>query len=276
MPSLSQEYQWIRTSPIAHRGLHDKDEGRPENSLAAFDHACKNAFPIELDVHLAKDLEVVVIHDDDLLRLTGQQGRVGEFTSRELSQLHIEKSDQHLPSLLEVFELVRGRVPILVEIKNEGPIGGLEDQVLRLLDSYSGLVALQSFNPFSLRHIRLQAPKLIRGQLSGAFNARPKLQQEPEHKEAHEAREEQRLNYLKRTLLRHLALNGFSRPHFIGYEHDALPSPVVSLHRRLGIPVVAWTVRSKEEADQSLKFADNYIFERFLPWRPSLEASRTS
>jgi glycerophosphoryl diester phosphodiesterase len=265
MTSLPQEYEWIRTSPIAHRGLHDKDEGRPENSLAAFDYACKNTFPIELDVHLAKDLEVVVIHDDDLLRLTGQQGRVGEFTSKELSQLHIEDSDQHVPSLLDVFELVRGRVPILIEIKNEGPIGGLEEQVLRLLDSYSGLVALQSFNPFSLRHIRLRAPYLVRGQLSGAFKAKRK----PEHEEEH-------LNYLKRALLRHLALNGFSRPHFIGYEHDALPSPVVSLHRRLGIPVIAWTVRSKAEADQSLRFADNYIFERFLPWRPSLEASRTS
>jgi glycerophosphoryl diester phosphodiesterase len=275
MTRLPKTHEWIRTYPIAHRGLRDRDNKPPENSLAAFDNACKRKFPIELDVHLARDLEVVVIHDDDLFRLTGRVGRVEEFTSGELSQLHIENSDQHIPSLFEVFELVRGRVPILIEIKNEGRVRRLEEQVLRLLESYSGPVALQSFNPFSLRYIRLQAPDVVRGQLSGAFKEN---EQAPTHeKKQAPGHEEERLSYLqkvllylrevllKKVLLRHLLLNGFSRPHFVGYQHDALPSLFVSLHRRFGVPVVAWTVESKEEADGSQRFADNYIFEGFVP-----------
>ena len=50
-------------TPIAHRGLHSARDGRPENSLAAFEHACALGFPAELDVRLTRDREVVVFHD---------------------------------------------------------------------------------------------------------------------------------------------------------------------------------------------------------------------
>src|SRR5690349_25553 len=57
--------EWLTKRPIAHRGLHDRE--RPENTCAAFEAALARDYPIELDVHVLPDGEVVVFHDDDLV-----------------------------------------------------------------------------------------------------------------------------------------------------------------------------------------------------------------
>ena len=55
---------------IAHRGIHD-NEKIPENSLKAFKLTMDKNIPIELDIHLTKDNEFIVFHDDNLKRMTG-------------------------------------------------------------------------------------------------------------------------------------------------------------------------------------------------------------
>ena len=59
---------------IAHRGLHDRARGVPENSLPAFECAVAGGYAIELDIHLTKDGQAVVFHDDTLMRMTGKSG----------------------------------------------------------------------------------------------------------------------------------------------------------------------------------------------------------
>src|ERR671932_1576515 len=78
---------WLVRTPIAHRGLHAAQEGRPENSLAAFAQACALGFPAELDVRLTRDGEVVVFHDRALKRMTGAAGPVDDRDARELTRL---------------------------------------------------------------------------------------------------------------------------------------------------------------------------------------------
>ena len=58
----------MRKFIYAHRGLHDKNIGIPENSMAAFDRAVSEGYGIELDVHISADGTPVVIHDTSLLR----------------------------------------------------------------------------------------------------------------------------------------------------------------------------------------------------------------
>ena len=53
---------FLLCAPIAHRGLHDRE--KPENSLPAFRAAVEHGFPIETDIHLLKDGNLVVFHDD--------------------------------------------------------------------------------------------------------------------------------------------------------------------------------------------------------------------
>ena len=74
MPTL-----WLRSQPIAHRGLHDESRGIVENSLSAFRAAAEAGYPIELDVQLSSDGEAMVFHDPFLDRVTGAKGRDSTF-----------------------------------------------------------------------------------------------------------------------------------------------------------------------------------------------------
>ena len=125
-------------TPIAHRGLHAARDGRPENSLAAFAHACALGFPAELDVRLTRDGEVVVFHDRALRRLTGAAGRVEDRAAAEVRALRLLGTGERVPLLREVLDLVGGRVPLLIELKAGAPPTRLEHAVLAALDGYAG------------------------------------------------------------------------------------------------------------------------------------------
>ena len=79
---------FLLTGPkyYAHRGLYSADQSVPENSLEAFCLAADAGFGIELDVQLTKDGMIVVYHDDDLLRCTGREGRIGDFALPDLQR----------------------------------------------------------------------------------------------------------------------------------------------------------------------------------------------
>ena len=93
---------------IAHRGLHAKELWAPENSLEAFRRAVEKGIAIELDIHLTKDLQIVVFHDDNLKRLTGLDKNITEMTMSELKKLRLAGTSEKTPSLLEVLKLVNG------------------------------------------------------------------------------------------------------------------------------------------------------------------------
>jgi len=203
-------------------------------------------YPLELDVHLSSDGAVVVFHDDDLQRMTGVSGPIGEFPWAELRGLELADSDQMIPRLEDVLDLVDGRVPLLVEIKNRGPVGRLEDAVQSVLGSYDGPWAVQSFNPFTLAWFRKNAPHAIRGQLSTDFWGT-------------------QLAVYKKVLLRRLALHPLAQPSFVGYDLRCLPFWATSWLRNRGIPLLAWTIRSDDECIRARSVADNIIFEHIRP-----------
>lgn len=185
------------------------------------------------------------------MRMTGATGEVSACTYAELSRRRLLDTDQRIPRLEEVLELVAGRVPLLVEVKSTGRVGECEQRLVKLLADYHGEVAVQSFNPLSLRYLRSHAPQIPRGQISGLFR-------DVDLGEAE-------VSWLVRKLLRNLLLNGLSRPAFIVYQLEGLPAAAVSIARRLGLPALVWTVTSPATAVTALKYADNFIFEGFTP-----------
>lgn len=235
---------WLWRRPIAHRGLHDA--ARPENSLAAFEAAAQAGYPIELDVHRTADGAAVVFHDEDLERMTGRVGTVSSTTLAELRGLTLGGTDEHIPSLDDVLARVRGRVPILVEIKTRAPVGPLEQAVRDALRRRPGTYAVQSFDPWSMLWMRRHAAELPRGMLSSDF-----------------ADEDLPRHHV--LALRHLLLAPRVRPSFVGYELRALPQRASTLLRELGVPLLAWTVRSEAELQRARTLADNVIFERVRP-----------
>lgn len=68
--------------PVAHRGLHGGEI--PENSLSAFEEAAAKGYSVETDVQMTKDGELVLFHDDDLLRMCGVDKKVAACTYAQL------------------------------------------------------------------------------------------------------------------------------------------------------------------------------------------------
>lgn len=93
---------WLVETPIAHRGLHDKNI--PENSLGAFAKAIEKGFAIELDVQLLADNTVVVFHDDSLARMTGNDGYIKYLNKEDLKALKLKGTKESIPTLKEVLD----------------------------------------------------------------------------------------------------------------------------------------------------------------------------
>lgn len=136
---------------VAHRGLHNKDVS--ENSLEAFRIAVENNVAIELDVHVTKDNELVVFHDEQLKRMTGKEGIVENLTLKELEEYKL-LDGQKIPTFQEVLDLVHEQVPILVELKvYEKNYKKLSPRVAEILEKNikdKKNIVLISFDPRSL------------------------------------------------------------------------------------------------------------------------------
>jgi glycerophosphoryl diester phosphodiesterase len=234
---------WLTSRPIAHRGLHHGREV-PENSLQAFKAAIAANHPIELDIRLLADGEVAVFHDKDLKRMTGQPGRIAQQTLNTLGNLQLYGTDQTIPSLTEVLDLIHGAVPVLIEIKSKGKVGSLERALVKTIADYQGELAVQSFNPLSLQWLKKQVPEILRGQLSSNFKGA-------------------KFPWHNKVLLSHLLLNWASQPNFIAYDLRALPNLPTTLTRQLNIPLIAWTVKNEADREKAQLVADNYIFDAF-------------
>ena len=98
----------FRGTQWAHRGLHDKKIGIPENSMAAFREAIRANKGIELDVHLTKDKKIAVFHDDSLKRMCKVSGTIEEKTWEELKNLRLLETAEPIPLLEDVLHLVQG------------------------------------------------------------------------------------------------------------------------------------------------------------------------
>jgi glycerophosphoryl diester phosphodiesterase len=148
-------FGWLTTGPIAHRGLHDASRGRIENTLGAAATAIAAGFAIECDVQLSRDGEAVVFHDATLDRLIRASGAVGARTVGELRGLRFKATSEWIPTLPEFLTVVAGKVPLICEIKSQfdGDMR-LTDRVAALAAEYAGPLALKSFDPDLIAHLR--------------------------------------------------------------------------------------------------------------------------
>jgi glycerophosphoryl diester phosphodiesterase len=239
--------------PLAHRGLHDRARGVVENTRAAVAAALEGGWGIEIDVQCSSDGEAMVFHDDALPRLTGRPGLVAEHTSAVLATIEIAAAGETIPRLGEILALVDGRVPLLVEVKDQdgmlGPaVGPLEARIGALVAGYGGPLALMSFNPHSVAALAEAAPDVPRGLTSCAFD-----------------RADWSLPDYRRAELASLADFDRVGAAFISHDHRDLGSEAVARLKARGVPVLSWTIRSPAEEALARRIADNITFEGFAP-----------
>ena len=239
--------------PFAHRALHDVTDGRPENSRAAIRAAVAAGYGIEIDVQLSRDHAPMVFHDYALERLTGASGVVRSLSVQELEQTCLIGSNEGVPTLPEVLDLVNGAVPLMIEIKDQdggmGPdIGPLEKATAEALRGYRGDVAVMSFNPHAVARMGELVPDVPRGLVTSAYRY-----------------EDWPLAQATCDRLRDIPDYDRVGACFISHEADDLALPRVAALKAAGAAVCCWTVRTASEEAQARQIAQNITFEGYLP-----------
>lgn len=238
--------------PIAHRGLHDRPAGIIENSMPAINAAVAAGYGIEIDIQPDAHGAARVFHDYDLKRLTGAEGAIADIDDAGLATLRLTGSSAAIPLLTDVLAAVDGRVPLLVEIKDQdrrlGPgVGPLERAVAAALDGYAGPVAVMSFNPHSVAAFAAVAPAVPRGLVTERFI--PEVWTDvPADRLAALARMEDADRL------------GIS---FISHDHRDLQSPEVARMKAAGHAILCWTVRSPAAEAAARQVAHNITFEKY-------------
>ncbi len=246
-PKNRKEMSKHKNNLYAHRGLHNDE--RAENSMSAFRAAVDAGYGIELDIRLSKDGKLVVFHDDTLDRVCGREGKVVDFTSEELASFSLRGTSDGVPLFSDVLALVDGKVPLLVEIKEDPGNSAVSLAACEMLRGYKGEYIVESFNPLSLVTVKKNMPEVCRGILSHRY---------------YEYEQYKKPLYF---LLQALLLNFLCRPAFIAYDHRHASAFSLRFCRAMfGVPTMAWTVRSAEEEHEARKAGfDGIIFENYLP-----------
>ncbi len=243
---------WLTARPVAHRGLHNAARGIVENMPAAAQAAVAGQFAIECDIQLTADGEAIVHHDDALGRLTEGSGRLRDKTLSELKAVRFKATSERMMTLAELCELVAGRVPLVIEVKSH--FDGDRRLVQRMADvlsSYQGPAVGMSFDPDQVVALRELIPSRPRGIVAERYYTEKNWPQ---------ASSAQRRDM---THLRHFFR---TKPDFVAYYVNELPSAAPFIARNMfGCPLLTWTVRTPEQRARAARYADQMIFEGFVP-----------
>ncbi|MFL4469126.1 glycerophosphodiester phosphodiesterase family protein [Tateyamaria armeniaca] len=243
-------------APLAHRALHDVRDGRPENSRAAIKAAIEHGYGIEIDVQLSADNAAMVFHDYALDRLAEGSGLVRAVSASALSNTPLRGVSEGIPDLPEVLGMVSGRVPLLIEIKDQDGamgdrIGPLEAATAAALEGYEGPVAVMSFNPHSVAHMRALCPDIPRGLVTSAYD--PDDWPLPKAVCAH---------------LREIPDYDRVGASFVSHEAADLARPRIAELKARGANILCWTIKSPEAEAEARKIAENVTFEGYLAAHP--------
>lgn len=202
---------------IAHRGARAYE---PENTLSSFRKAIELGVDgIELDVRKTKDNELVVIHNADVNKTTNGNGLVNELTLEQIKELVTEK-DEQIPTLEEVFDSVKKRVKLLIEIKEKG----IEEQIISLTHKKGLLnnVIFISFHEDVLKKVRELNDEVETGLVF------------VRHKNPIKTALEIKAQFL-------LSLYRFTHSKMINKAHES------------GLKIIVWTINNKEEVAEYRK-----------------------
>lgn len=216
--------KFLKSRLIAHRGLHSSIIA--ENSLSAFIKAMEKNYIIELDIHILKDDTIVIYHDFNLKRLTGVNKIIEKLTYPQLSKIKI-KNKYQIPTLIQVMNIINGKVPLLIEIKTMDKNIKFFKKLVELLTNYKGLFAIQSINPLVIEWF-------------------------------YKNKKEYPLGLIIYNDLNYKILKKYTKMiDFISIYKKHLPFKSKKM-------VIGWTIKNLEELNKYLPISDNLIVENIL------------
>jgi glycerophosphoryl diester phosphodiesterase len=250
--------------PIAHRGFHEALATTPhgnatargliENTRSAFEAAITRGYGMECDVQMSSDGEAMVFHDFTLDRLTEGQGRVDALPARKLATLPFKQTADRMEPLTALLAQVAGRAPLCIEVKSrhDGDTR-LAARVAEVVRGYAGPLVLKSFDPLMLLALREAGVAYPLGIVAMQDYSYPDYAA---------------LDAADKHALANLLHFAETKPDFLSWRHADLPSAAPYLCRiALGLPVMAWTIRSAADAARANPHIDQMVFEGFVAER---------
>ena len=253
MPVLDPAF--LKT-PIAHRALHDASQGILENCRSAIIAAIEYGYAIEIDLQLSADGHAMVFHDDTLNRLTDKHGDVSDYIAAELSQINVGSGQDVIEPLEDILRLIDGRVPLLIELKDQSrqlsqTDGRLEQGTIDALSVYQGPVAVMSFNPYMIENLAKLSSDLPLGLTTGSF-------MDPSW-----GIDAERIAHLSQ-----IADFDPERYSFISHFALELAAPCIQKLKEQGAVIFTWTIRSPGAEAFARQIVDNITFEGYLAMHP--------
>jgi glycerophosphoryl diester phosphodiesterase len=175
--------------------------------------------------------------------MCGVNKKIEDITLDEMKSYPLINTKYTIPTLQEVLTLVDGRVPIMAELKPDGRKMNITKRVYDVIKEYKGDIAIKSFNPLYMLWYKKNAPEVLRGMLSSYFH-------------------HTHLPIIYRNLIKRLTFFNRIKPDFISYDFHDLPNKYI---KNKNVPVLAWTITNKNEEAEALKYAQNIIFQDYIP-----------
>ena len=223
---------------IAHRGI--QTEQVLENTIPAFSLALDKQVPIEFDIHILKDGNIVVYHDHNLHRLMGINREISSYDYEELKKLTFPNTNIHIPLFQEVLDLVKGKELLVIEIKRT-KINSYREyckKIVSILEKYSGDFVIKSFD-IRIVHWFLKNTNYITGLLIA-----------------------NRKNSIYDFLMHRKCTLSILKPNFISVDASIVSSKMVQTFRKKR-PVLVWTIRDMNTLNRVKDKADSYLIEKF-------------
>lgn len=208
---------------IAHRGIFD-NKTVPENSIKSFKLALDKNLTIELDIHLTKDNELVVFHDDNLKRMTGINSIIETFTLNQINKLKLLDTNETIPTLDDVLKLVDGKVLLDIEIKVNKGVKKIVKKLLEILDAYNGKVIIKSFNPLAVKEVKKKTNKYLVGLLMDYYT------------------DNRIFNFFSKTNI----IIPFCKPDFLGINKKMINTKNIERYLKK-LPIMIWTIKKEDE-----------------------------
>lgn len=224
---------------VAHRGIYGNRV--VENTLDAFSLALSQEVPIELDLRILHDGNIVVFHDDNLKRLLGIDRDIFSYDYSELKKLRFPDTDAYIPLFQEVLDLVQGKVFLVIEIKRvkEVHYSNYLSSIVSILKKYSHNFVIQAFD-IRIVHWFLKNTDYIVGLLIA-----------------------NRKNSFYDWIMRRQVIISILKPDFISVDYSIANTKVVQWFRKKG-PVLLWTIKTREILDDVERFGDSYVVENLF------------
>ena len=218
---------------ICHRGLHN--DQYTENSMSAFKNALNHHMALELDVHLTKDNELVVFHDSLTERVTKKVGIIEDLTLEEIKSDYRLLNGEQIPTLKEVFDLIKEQVPIVVELKvyrkNYKPLVKRVKEELKCIKDKKNILLI-SFDPRALFPFK-----------NSGFMRQLLVTSDPKYRYVYHFRHFFEGVDLDYKFLEEEKVRRYCEKHFSNI----------------------WTIESKEDFDKYSKYVDTVTFQLFDP-----------